>query len=375
MEESPDFTIERQSFPHEDFEMVLKDSQAIERQCLTVLDFDLSTLELCMKGQRVHVEAARQQVQRRIMGQQTIGQSNLSQGQSHVFAASGTVDQQHQGVQNVASELPLHDKGSGGLQDQSCDLFDSSVRDLDNNVIVATRLTDSMKSYSLTTDAEQPLGSLADTALIARGSPVAKSLSRTFAEVVSLTDFNNSKTDKETDDVRVMETEHKVKEVLSGHSSTASSDEDSGVNVVDKSDPRYEVHLEFAVKLGYTECDLDKVINKHGLACDENRLLQELIENSAGCINLESEGTESLSPVLRVPDIASSEVFQGVMKKLNKSEDSGTNLRHIVIDGSNVAMRSEWSIFSLFTEKQLLLLLLLLLFLHTYKFYQASQRA
>ena len=345
LEESPEFTIERHSFPHEEFEMVLKDSQAIERQCRAVLDFDFSTRELCMKGERVNVEAAKQQVHKLIMGQQNVDQASLSQRQPHI-SASGTVHQQIT-VQNVSNETSVCDAGSGIPQDLNCQSFGSSFRDLDNNVILEPSLMDSMRSYSLTTDAEQSSCSITDTDLATRGSGTGKSLSRTFAQVVSLRDFDG-KVETEMDDARsdsdarTVETEEcGVKEVASDHSSssTASSDEDSGVSVVDKSDPRYEIRLEFAVKLGYTECDLDKVINKHGLGCDENRLLQELIENSAGCVNPEGENVESHSPVLPVPDIASSEVFQGVMKKLNKSEDSGSNLRHIVIDGSNVAMR------------------------------------
>lgn len=326
--------------------MVLKDSQDIERQCLTVLDFDLSALELCMKGQRVNVEAARRQVHRLIMGQQNVDQANLSRRQSGL-AAPGNVYQPHQVVQNFPRDSSLCDRDSGVLQDQSCDPFASSLKDVDNNVILEPSLTNSgcMRSYSLTTDADHSSSSFSlDRDLVARGSGngTPKGLSRTFAQVVSLTDLDGKMEVETGGGSGAGETEHRVKDVVSDHSSTASSDEDSGVSVVDKSDPRYEVHLEFAVKLGYAECDLDKVINKHGLACDENRLLQELIEGSAGCGGADpesEEGLESLSPGLAVPDIASSEVFQGVLKKVNQSEDSGSNLRHIVIDGSNVAMR------------------------------------
>ena len=340
LEESPEFTVERDIFSEENFDMVRKASHAIERQCLAVVDFDPSAREVFVKGQQDHVEAVRHEISRLLMGRHNIISSNNSQKQASI-TMSAKDSQENQMLQNLTSGTMMCNRDSHVLLEKQ-DMFSMSGRDQDNNVILDSSHPSSMalRSYSVTTDAEVDYPSIGGSDLIDRGTSNIHSLTRTFAEVVSLKDTGGSsepgKTILEEDTV-----DPKPKEPLSDYTSSTSSDEDSNVNVVDKLDPRYENRLEFAVKLGYTERDLDRVILRHGIDCNEDKLLHELIENSAGSGQPEIEVVESISPVAATPDIASSEVFLGVLKKVNKreSENSGSNLRHIVIDGSNVAMR------------------------------------
>ncbi|XP_076466687.1 uncharacterized protein LOC143297953 isoform X2 [Babylonia areolata] len=325
--------------------MVLKASQTIQRQSLSVLDFDISAREVCMKGQRDHVEAAKLQISQLIMGPQNFGSSCQTNKQ---FQSGSPEKDYSQGL--VMQSSSVSNRENVTQPGKSTGLFGSPSRDVDNNVIVDPCQSDpvSLGCFSLAMDAEIDFPSISGSSvsgseLIDRGGGCVKSpvLSRSFAEVVSLKD-NSAQAD-----TRKSHSSNDGAESMSDNSSSALSDEDSGGNVVDKSDPRYESRLEFAVKLGYTERDLDRVIIRHGMECNDDKLLHELIESSAGSSHQDSsEVAEAVSPATAVPDFANSDVFLGVMKKVSKAEESGSNLRHIVIDGSNVAMSHGKNVFS-----------------------------
>lgn len=347
LEEGPDFNSEPFPLAHDELEMVRRSSEAIERQSLCVLDFDSDASMLFLKGQRYNIASASQQVHRLIMGR---GDALVEpeNNQKHSGTECETVYGQHETVHStVRGGFPGEQtNGNSGLillnsDNTQCNPYSSQDRDSENHLIIEPDQCDSMRSYSLATDGDYPSFSFPGVDLTPRGvssrSTVTSSLDL-FTADVSLRSFTKSD--------EFVSVDNRTKSSVSEQSS--SSDEDSGVSVVDKSDSRYETRLEFALKLGYTEADLDRVINRHGLDCDGNRLLQELIEGSTsmGLTHLNIEEVEtSVSPGLLTPDIASSEIFQVVMKKV-KSDEKTSNLRNIVIDGSNVAMSHGKNMFS-----------------------------
>jgi hypothetical protein len=323
-----------------------------------------------------NVERARQQVRQLLMGQ---GNVSTEKGLKHSGLANLT--HQHQAAQSKHSAgfSLTHSQGNGGIE------LDMSPYTSSDNIMGGPRPTeqdsvwlgpalqsDLMRSCSLITDSES------ECSLVPRGtsSSIAPySRERMFDVTQGVEDYCNrdfSLGEFSSDGTSLPFREYslqmssdsvcsvlRTKEAVSQQSSATSvasseesgvgaavtSSEESGVGAgdVDKTDSRYESRLERAVKLGYAEADLDKVIRRHGLDVDEDRLLKELIDSSGGAVDDPAmemlERTEMVSPSHSMPDSASTEVFlEEVMKKV-KAEDQENNLRHIVIDGSNVAMR------------------------------------
>lgn len=96
-------------------------------------------------------------------------------------------------------------------------------------------------------------------------------------------------------------------------------------------DPNYTSRVEFALKLGYTESQVQVALQKLGPQPSQNELLAELIKLGAS-----SSGLYQQSPKDRTEDLASE--LEGLEITCEPSLDEPSNLRHIVIDGSNVAM-------------------------------------
>ncbi|OQR71641.1 hypothetical protein BIW11_10878 [Tropilaelaps mercedesae] len=87
-------------------------------------------------------------------------------------------------------------------------------------------------------------------------------------------------------------------------------------------DPGYQTRLEFALKLGYTEAQVQTALQRLGLNAANNELLAELIKlSSSATKDDQTPVTPTASGDLTVTDTT-----------------SGGELRPIVIDGSNVAM-------------------------------------
>ncbi|CAH1407931.1 unnamed protein product [Nezara viridula] len=89
-------------------------------------------------------------------------------------------------------------------------------------------------------------------------------------------------------------------------------------------DTNYTTRLEFALKLGYTERQVQAALAKLGPTPDQNQLLEELIKIGAQGQGLGSDGScdwEEEEPVAYEPTL-----------------HDETKLRPVVIDGSNVAM-------------------------------------
>ena len=99
------------------------------------------------------------------------------------------------------------------------------------------------------------------------------------------------------------------------------------------SDPSYANRVEFALKLGYTELQVRKALSKLGQNPAQNELLAELIRLAS----LSSSGSSVTGALAGDIDIAGPEAIRPHRAlSISHSDDSG--FRHIVIDGSNVAL-------------------------------------
>lgn len=96
------------------------------------------------------------------------------------------------------------------------------------------------------------------------------------------------------------------------------------------SDPNYIKSVEFALKLGYTESQVQIALMKLGPTAGQNELLAELIKLGAGCGNMISvyNGVGKTWVSSMINDLADD----------HYAENESQNLRPIVIDGSNVAI-------------------------------------
>ncbi|GIY92919.1 putative ribonuclease ZC3H12B [Caerostris extrusa] len=94
-------------------------------------------------------------------------------------------------------------------------------------------------------------------------------------------------------------------------------------------DPNYTGRVEFALKLGYTEKQVQTALQKLGPQPSQNELLAELIRLGASGPPFQSAPRmlESAITLISQFDTGTADL------------DDPSNLRHIVIDGSNVAMR------------------------------------
>ncbi|KAL1766761.1 putative ribonuclease ZC3H12B [Sigmodon hispidus] len=96
----------------------------------------------------------------------------------------------------------------------------------------------------------------------------------------------------------------------------------------------YQAKMDFALKLGYAEEQIQSVLNKLGPESLINDVLAELVRlGNKG----DSEGQVNLS--LLLPRGASSREIASPELSLEDEIDNSDNLRPVVIDGSNVAMR------------------------------------
>lgn len=98
-------------------------------------------------------------------------------------------------------------------------------------------------------------------------------------------------------------------------------------------DPSYTSRVEFALKLGYTEAQVQVALQKLGAQPSQNELLAELIKLGA---TVKSVGEDSQKDDLE--DIISESATCESIVRTQEVIDDSANLRHIVIDGSNVAM-------------------------------------
>ena len=88
----------------------------------------------------------------------------------------------------------------------------------------------------------------------------------------------------------------------------------------------YANKVEFACKLGYTEEHVQRALRKLGAHPGNNDFLEELIR-----VGKDGKGA--------VADVEELDERTARLRISRESREEPSNLRHIVLDGSNVAMR------------------------------------
>ena len=126
-------------------------------------------------------------------------------------------------------------------------------------------------------------------------------------------------------------------------SSTLSNDESQEKDQSQPSIIQDKNKIEFALKLGYSQEQLAVVLKKLGPNAGKNEILSELISVSEDTSDSDSEEEWSPQHHLEPVDSENRTEFYSV-DVLKEGEEELSNLRPIVIDGSNVAMRWEYII-------------------------------
>ena len=115
-----------------------------------------------------------------------------------------------------------------------------------------------------------------------------------------------------------------------------SAPEESGKTATDPG----EAQLDFYRKLGYSPAQVQTVLQKFGLNTDTNRILGELVQTGASPEGMEKEGAPTTMSVLiaRGETLSSLPLTPPPIWEDAASEEED-DLKPIVIDGSNIAMR------------------------------------
>lgn len=111
----------------------------------------------------------------------------------------------------------------------------------------------------------------------------------------------------------------------------------AGPGVKTASDREYQTKMEFALKLGYSGEQVETVLNKLGAAALINDVLAELVR-LGNKVEPEIQPCSSTATSTSRPPCVKETVSPEVSVE-DDSVDTYDNLRPIVIDGSNVAMR------------------------------------
>lgn len=114
-------------------------------------------------------------------------------------------------------------------------------------------------------------------------------------------------------------------------------DSSAGPGIKPASDKEYQTKMDFALKLGYSGEQVETVLNKLGAAALINDILAELVK-LGNKVEPENQPCSSTAASTSRPPCVKEPVSPEVSVE-DDSVDTCDNLRPIVIDGSNVAMR------------------------------------
>lgn len=111
----------------------------------------------------------------------------------------------------------------------------------------------------------------------------------------------------------------------------------AGPGIKHSSDREYQTKMEFALKLGYSGEQVETVLNKLGAAALINDVLAELVRLGNKVEPEIQPGSSTATSISRSPCVK--ETVSPEVSVEDDPVDTYDNLRPIVIDGSNVAMR------------------------------------
>lgn len=100
----------------------------------------------------------------------------------------------------------------------------------------------------------------------------------------------------------------------------------------------YNAHLAFALKLGYSETQVQKALQKLGTSVTQNEFLAELIKLGSTVTETESGSSLTSRNSDSVGLSTRNSTVSGLQGDLSRVSDTSSQLRHVVVDGSNVAM-------------------------------------
>lgn len=112
----------------------------------------------------------------------------------------------------------------------------------------------------------------------------------------------------------------------------------TGTGIKTDGDREYQSKMDFALKLGYSGEQVETVLNKLGAAALINDILAELVRlGNKVDPEIQLCSSASIATISRSPCVK--ETVSPEVSLEDDSADTFDNLRPIVIDGSNVAMR------------------------------------
>lgn len=311
--------------------MILEDRDSIEKTSQAVLDFWNESCQVCIHGKEENVSIAHALIEK--MVQEQINNSTYEKTRSSDFtSSSGDSDENNLEIQDFQSnrcESPKLEQDERqllnicdefNLQTDCCDHESSSNIDmLNNEEILIKRGCD-------------------------KGSPCRTPLT---AELI-----HDSNGEKELRDPS-LELGPSLSEL---HLSSHDGPENSELNTC-HTDSEFSNKVEFALKLGYTEEQLMSVLKKIGADAGQNAILSELIKIGTAYQPVDScsdscsdefvldhsNAVISAGSAENSADVSDFN-FESLEEKFLEDTDveksaTSDNLRPIVIDGSNVAMR------------------------------------